>query len=194
MIEEYKALLKSRLSDYRYTHSVCVAQSAVELAEKYGADKEKALVAGLLHDITKEADWQEHFALFKESGMKLSELECRNPKLWHAMSGSAYLKVKLGITDTEVLGAVRYHTTARADMTLLDKVIYIADFISADRVYDDVEIVRALAKKDLNETMLYTQSYSINELLQKHSPIHPDSVAAYNNLIMQGIKYNGGEI
>ncbi len=194
MIEEYKVLLKSRLSDYRYTHSVCVAQSAVELAEKYGADKEKALVAGLLHDITKEADREEHFELFNLCEMNLSELECCNPKLWHAMSGSAYLKVKLGITDTEILDAVRYHTTARADMTLLDKVIYIADFISADRVYDDVEIVRALAKKDLDETMLYTQSYSINELLQKHSPIHPDSVAAYNNLIMQGIKYNGGEM
>ena len=193
MIEEYKALLKSRLSDYRYNHSVCVAESAVELAEKYGADKEKALVAGLLHDITKEADRNEHFALFEESKMELSELECRNPKLWHAMSGAAYLKVKLGITDTEILDAVRYHTTARADMTLLDKVIYIADFISADRVYDDVEIVRNLAKKDLDETMMYTQSYSINELLQKHSPIHPDSVACYNNLIMCGIKYNGGE-
>lgn len=194
MIEEYKALLKSRLSDYRCNHSLCVARSAVELAEKYGADKEKALVAGLLHDITKEADRQEHFALFEAAGMSLSELERRNPKLWHAMSGAAYLKVKLGITDTEILDAVRYHTTARADMTLLDKVIYIADFISTDRVYDDVEIVRALAKKDLDVTMMYTQSYSINELLQKHTTIHPDSVAAYNNLVMQGIKYNGGEI
>ena len=194
MIEQYKALLKSRLSDYRYTHSVCVAQSAVELAEKYGADKEKALIAGLLHDITKEAEREEHFELFKAAEMSLSELERRNPKLWHAMSGAAYLKVKLGITDTEILDSVRYHTTARAGMTLLDKVIYIADFISADRVYDDVEVVRSLAKKDLDETMLYTQTYSINELLHKHSPIHPDSVAAYNNLIMNGIKYNGGEM
>lgn len=188
MIEEYKKLLKSRLSDYRYNHSLCVAESAVELAQKYGADPERALVAGLLHDITKEADRQEHFALFKECEMNLSELERRNPKLWHAMSGAAYLKIILGINDDEILSAVRYHTTARANMTLLEKIIYIADFISADRVYDDVDVVRKLAKKDLDETMMYTQRYSINELLQKHSPIHPDSVACYNNLILHGIK------
>ena len=184
MIEEYKALLKSRLSDYRYNHSLCVAQSAVELAKKYGADPAKALVAGLLHDVTKEADRAEHFALFEESGMTLSELECRNPKLWHAMSGAAYMRVKLNIDDEEILSAVRYHTTARAGMTLLEKIIYIADFISADRVYDDVDIVRELAQKSLEETMEYTQVYSINDLLKKHSPIHPDSVACYNDIIM----------
>lgn len=188
MTDEYKALLRSRLSDYRYNHSLCVADSAVELAKKYGADPEKALVAGLLHDITKEADRQEHFALFEEAGMNLTELERRNPKLWHAMSGAAYMKLKLGITDWEVLGAVRYHTTARANMTLLERVIYIADFISADRVYEDVGVVRELARKDLDQTMMYTQKYSINELLQKGSPIHPDSVACYNNLILCGIK------
>ncbi len=187
MIEEYKNLLKSRLSEYRYHHSLCVAESAVELAQKYGADPDKALVAGLLHDITKEAERAEHFALFEESGMELSELEIRNPKLWHAMSGAAYLKLKLNIADDEILDAVRYHTTARGNMTLLDKIIYIADFISADRVYDDVEVVRELAKKGLDETMMYTQRYSINELLQKGSTIHPDSVACYNGLLC-GIK------
>ncbi len=183
MIEEYKSLLRSRLSDYRYNHSLCVAQSAVELAKKYGADPAKALVAGLLHDITKEADRAEHFALFEESGMELSELERCNPKLWHAMSGAAYMKQKLNIDDKEILDAVRYHTTARANMTLLEKVIYIADFISADRVYDDVDVVRELAQKSLDETMRYTQVYSINDLMKKQSPIHPDSVACYNELV-----------
>ncbi len=185
-IEEYKALLSQRLSPYRYNHSLCVAESAVELAKKYGADEEKALIAGLLHDITKEADMQEHFSLFKTGKAQLSDLERRSPKLWHAMSGAVYLEYELGITDSDILTAVRYHTTARANMSLLEKVIYIADFISADRVYDDVEVVRELAKKDLDETMRYTQHYSINELLQKGSPIHPDSVACYNSLILNG--------
>lgn len=183
MIEEYKALLRSRLSDYRYNHSLCVAQSAVELAQKYGADPAKALVAGLLHDVTKEAEKAEHFALFKESGMALTELERCNPKLWHAMSGAAYIRLRLNIDDEEILSAVRYHTTARAGMTLLEKIIYIADFISADRVYDDVEVVRELAQKSLEETMLYTQIYSINELIKKKSPVHPDSVACYNDIV-----------
>ena len=94
MIESYKELLRSRLSDYRYHHSLCVADSAVELAERYGADKEKALVAGLLHDITKEADVSEHFELFAEGGVIPTELERVNRKLWHAMSGAEYIKLK----------------------------------------------------------------------------------------------------
>lgn len=184
--EEYKSLLSERLSPYRYTHSLCVAQSAVELAEKYGADKDKALIAGLLHDITKEAKTDEHFALFEQSGMRLTALETVNHKLWHAMSGAAYLELKLNITDKDILDAVRYHTTARAGMSLLEKVIYIADFISADRVYDDVDVVRELAEKSLDETMRYTQRYSINELLRKGACIHPDSVACYNELLLEG--------
>ncbi len=181
---EYKALLQSRLSPYRYNHSLCVAESAVDLALKYGADPEKAYLAGLLHDITKEANSAEHFDLFERAGVKLSDLEKRSPKLWHAMSACAYLKLNLGIADEDILSAVYYHTTARADMSMLEKVIYIADFISADRDYDDVEIVRTLAKKDLEETMLYTGRYTINELLQKGAAIHPDTVACYNELLL----------
>lgn len=184
--EDYIELLRQRLSAYRFNHSLCVAKSAVALAEKYSADPEKALVAGLLHDITKEAERKEHFELFSQAGINLTELEKANPKLWHAISGSVYIRLKLGIEDEEILDAVRYHTTARADMTLLDKVIYIADFISEDRVYDDVETVRELAKQSLNKTMRYTQHYSINELLKKGACIHPDSVACYNQLIIKG--------
>lgn len=183
-IDSYKDLLRSRLSDYRYNHSLCVADSAVELAERYGADKEKALVAGLLHDITKEASSDEHFELFARGQVVLTALESVNRKLWHAMSGAEYIRLKLNITDGEILDAVRYHTTARAGMSLLEKVIYIADFISADRVYDDVDVVRELALKSLDETMLYTQRYSINELLQKCACIHPDSVACYNEILL----------
>lgn len=184
LIEEYKELLKSRLSEYRYHHSLCVADSAVELAERFGADCDKAFIAGLLHDITKEADREEHFELFKLAELELTALETVNHKLWHAMSGAVYIKEKLNITDGEILDAVRYHTTARAGMSLLEKVIYIADFISADRVYDDVDVVRELAEKSIEETMLYTQRYSINELVFKGACIHPDSVACYNEILL----------
>ncbi|MBQ5823207.1 MAG: bis(5'-nucleosyl)-tetraphosphatase (symmetrical) YqeK [Clostridia bacterium] len=183
-IDEYKELLRSRLSDYRYHHSLCVADSAVELAERYGADKDKAFVAGLLHDITKEATADEHAELFSLGGVQLSELERVNRKLWHAMSGAVYIKEKLNITDCEILDAVRYHTTARAGMSLLEKVIYIADFISADRDYNDVDVVRELAEKSIEETMLYTQRYSINELVFKGACVHPDSVACYNEILL----------
>jgi len=184
VVRTYKEILQSRLSDYRYRHSLCVATSAVELAERYGADVEKAFLAGLLHDITKEADQAEHFALFSIGSITLTQAEERNPKLWHAMSAPIFLKEKLNITDDEILTAVRYHTTARANMTLLEKVIYIADFISADREYDDVDVVRDLAKKGIGETMLYTLNYSIRELLERGCAIHPDSIACYNETVL----------
>lgn len=188
MIEEYKSLLKSRLSEYRLHHSLCVAESAAALAKKYGADAEKAYLAGLLHDITKEADKEEHFELFRGGNVALTKLEAVNPKLWHQISGAEYLKQKLNITDTEILNAIRYHTTARANMSELEKVLYIADFISADRDYDDVETVREYAERDSEQTMLYTQIYSINELVAAHRCVHPDSIACYNQLILKGIK------
>lgn len=184
--DDYIELLKQRLSPYRFNHSLCVAKSAVALAEKYGADTEKALIAGLLHDITKEAGREEHFSLFCEGKVNLTELERVNPKLWHAISGAVYIKLRLGIEDEEILDSVRYHTTARANMSLLDKVIYIADFISDDRDYDDVDVVRKLAEESLVKTMKYTQHYSINELLSKGACIHPDSVACYNQLVIKG--------
>ena len=189
MIEAYKSLLQSRLSDYRCKHSFCVAESAAALAEQYGADVEKAYLAGLLHDITKEADQAEQFELFRLGGVELSEAERRNPKLWHAMSAPIFLKEKLDITDEEILTAIRYHTTARAGMSLMEKILYIADFISADRVYPDVDTVRELAKQGLDETMLYTLDYTIRDLLKKRRAIHPDSVACYNELILnKGMK------
>ena len=191
VFEEYKSLLSQRLSAYRFNHSLCVAESALALAEKYGADREKAFVAGLLHDITKEARTDEHFALFEQGGVRLTELERINHKLWHAMSGAVYIKTKLNITDEEIITAVRYHTTARAGMSLLEKIIYVADFISADRDYSDVETVRELAEKSLEETMLYTQSFSISHLIKKGACIHPDSVASYNELMLSKFSLEG---
>ena len=137
--DEYKDLLKERLTEKRFHHSLCVADEAKRLAKKYGADTEKAYLAGLLHDITKNSNIQEHFNIFKNFGIALNEIELPAEKLWHAISGSAYVKYILKINDEEIFDAIRYHTTAKADMSLLSKVIYLADFTSADRDYEDVD-------------------------------------------------------
>ena len=120
----------------------------------------------------------------EKGGIILNPAEKNNPALWHAIAGECYLRCEMGITDPEILGSVRYHTTGKAGMSLMEKIIYIADFISADRVYDDVDVVRELALKSIEETMLYTQRSSINELLQKGACIHPDSVECYNELLL----------
>ena len=97
--EALKSILKSRLNEKRYYHSLCVAKEAERLAEKYGGDAEKACLAGLLHDITKNAQDEEHLKIFREFGIILSDVEKNAKKLWHAMSGAEYVKHVLGISD-----------------------------------------------------------------------------------------------
>ena len=178
--EALKDLLKSRLNVKRYYHSLCVMDEAMVLAEQLGADKEKAKLAGLLHDITKNTPDEEQLALLDKYGVLLTDTERITQKLHHAMSGACFVEHELNITDSDIINAIRYHTTAKADMSPLEKVIYMADFISADRDYDGVNDLRELAHRDFDEAMLVAIAFTINELLEKRSPIHPDTLAAWN--------------
>lgn len=184
-IEEYKAILSEKLTAKRYFHSLCVADESQRLAEKYGADSKKAYLAGLLHDITKNLPEKEHLKIFQDFGIMLTDIEKNAFKLWHAISGTAYLENILDIKDTEILSAIRYHTTAKEDMNLLEKVLYIADFTSKDRDYDDVDVMRKLSDESLESAMIYALKYTINELLDKNAAIHPDTVNAYNQLMQR---------
>ena len=178
--DKYVTILKSRLNEKRFHHSLCVADEAKRLAQKYGGDVDKCYLAGLLHDVTKNAPDEEHLQLFKTFGIMLSVVEKNAIKLWHAMSGEVYLKNILGISDEEILDAVRYHTTAKAEMSLTAKILYLADFTSSDRDYDDVDVMRRLVDKSLEEALLYALKYSICDLVNMSKPIHPDTVEAYN--------------
>ena len=183
-LSEYRKILYPKLDGYRINHSECVSECAAALAERYGADTEKARLAGLLHDVMKNASADEHFAVLEKSGECFSKLELTNPKVWHQITGAAFLKSE-GITDDEeILGAVRWHTTGRADMTLLEKVVYIADFISADRSYPDVGVVRKLAQTSLEEAILYTARYTVEKLVSADLPVHPATVDCYNDMIL----------
>lgn len=183
---EYKELLKNRLTPKRYNHSLCVADEAVRLAEKYGGDVEKAYLAGLLHDITKNATPQEHLHIFEEFGIMLNSVEKNAEKLWHAISGSAFIEHKLNICDSEIITAVRFHTTARKGMTLLEKLLYLADFTSADRDYDDVDIMRQKVGISIQSALEYALSYTINDLVSQNKPLHIDTVEAYNEITLKG--------
>lgn len=182
---DYKALLKERLVEKRYYHSLAVADEAYRLAEKYGADCQKAYLAGLLHDITKNSTKEEHLNIFNTFGIIPNDIEKSSEKLWHAVSGAAYIKHILQIDDEEIYDAVRYHTTAKADMSLLSRIIYLADFTSADRDYDDVDVMRRLVDTSLEEAYFYALRYTVNELAGKGCAIHPDTVAAYNQTALR---------
>ena len=178
--KEYDELLKTKLDDYRYIHSLGVAKSARHLAELYGADPEKAYFAGLLHDVMKNAAPEEQLQIIEKADIMLSPSERLNRKLWHAIAGAAFLKLELHITDEDIIGAVRWHTTGKANMTQLEKIVYLADFISEDRKYPDVDKVRELSEQSIESAMLYTQRYCISKLLADGMIIDPSSVDCYN--------------
>lgn len=183
--EALKVILQKRLNEKRYYHSLCVADEAKRLAEKYGGDREKAYLAGLLHDITKNAPDEEHLQIFKEFGIILSDVEQNAKKLWHAMSGSLYVKNILGIDDPQIIDAIRYHTTAKADMSLLAEILYLADFTSRDRDYEDVDVIREYVDESLEKAFVYALEYSIVDLVNQGRAVHPDTVAAYNQAVLK---------
>lgn len=181
--EKYKELLRNLLDDYRYNHSLAVADEARRLAVKYGADEDKAYLAGLLHDVTKNYSKEEHLQIFSRFDIILSDVEKNAQKLWHAISGSVYVREILGITDEEIINSIRYHTTGKREMSILELLIFVADFTSADRNYPDVDVMRGLADKSLYDAAIYALNYTINDLKNKGATVHPDTLSAYEYLI-----------
>jgi predicted HD superfamily hydrolase involved in NAD metabolism len=182
--KEYREIIRPFLTEKRYTHSLCVSEAAVTLSKKYGGDERKAETAGILHDIMKDLPQDEQLKMMEQFGIILTNVERSAPKLWHAMLGAVYIKSELHLDDAEILDAVRYHTTGRENMTLLDKIIFIADFISADRDYEGVENLRRAAEVSLEEAMIAGITFTIQDLASGCKPIHPDTVAAYNQTVL----------
>ena len=178
--QEYVKLIKETLSPYRFHHSMCVAEKARELAKKHGEDEEKAYVAGILHDITKEMPNDEQIKLIEENGHELAWYEKENHRIFHQMSGAAYVKNVLNITDEDIIGGIRYHTTGRENMTRFEMIIYLADFTSADRSYPDVDIMREKTDKNLLDGMLYSLKYTISDVVSHERVLHPDTLSCYN--------------
>lgn len=181
--DELINIIKERLSEKRFRHSLNVADCARTLAKKYGADEEKAYTAGILHDIMKEETIDIQREYMAKNGESIRETEFPNPLVYHQVSGAAYCRLALGIDDQDILSAIRYHTTGRRGMVLLEKVVYTADFISADRCYPDVDIMRTKAEESLDEAMLYSLKYTISDLSKRGKAIHIDTVECYNDIL-----------
>lgn len=176
--------IRSHLGDYRYVHSLNVAASAKTLAEKYGGNPDICYVAGLLHDVLKEQPRDEAEAFFKDNGVELSPVEANAQKLWHAMAGAVYIKKNYPELPAEIADAVRYHTTGKANMTLTEKILFTADFISADRDYPGADDMRRRAEVSLECAMTEGLRFTVAELSEKCVPIHPDTVDAYNYILL----------
>ncbi len=189
--DRFDKVLKARMSEKRYIHSFNVAVEAQRLAAKYGADPEKARLAGMLHDITKETPGSEQLKIIMNSGIVMNDVESPSPKLWHAIAGAAFVRDVIGIEDDDVINSIRYHTSGRANMSLLEKCIFIADFTGAERDYDGVEEMRALSNKSLEDAMAFGLSFSLSDLAKRRLAIDPNSLACYNEVVLKTSKsYN----
>ncbi len=182
---DYSEIIKPLMGEKRYTHSVNVSKEAVALAQKYGADEEKAYTAGILHDITKEFDRDRQLQIMQNSGIILDNIQLKAPKLWHGISGSAYIQSELNILDEDIVNAIRFHTTGRADMSVLEKIIFVADFTSAERTYPGVDVMREKADSSLEEAMIYGFQFTLKDLSSRELAIHPDEINCYNQLVLE---------
>ena len=153
--KELKEIVKSKMSLKRFTHTLGVVEMSEKLAKIYNADIEKCKVAALLHDICKEMDMEYIKNICKNKFInELSEEDLENNEILHGFAGSYYVKTELGINDKEILNAIKYHTVGAKNMTLVEKIVYIADAIEYGRNYPSVVEIREETFKNLDKGIL----------------------------------------
>ncbi len=179
-IEKLEQIIKLHLSDKRFNHVKNVAEEAVRLAAKYGVDVEKARIAGLLHDITKEFEKEEHLYLFNQAMLKLDPIEAKMEKVWYPISGAIYAEKVLDIKDQDILNAIRYHLTGRIGMSKLEKIIFVADYTSCERNFDGVDKIRYEVDRSLERGVVEEMKFTLPKLISLESPICEDGWKAYN--------------
>ena len=179
--EKLRPTALSFLKHARIPHVLGTEQEAVHLALRYGADVDRARTAALLHDCTKRLEMDEQLALCAQYGIELDELEQQALKLLHAKTGAAVARDRFGVDD-EIYSAIFWHTTGHADMTLLEKVIYLADYIEPTRSFPGVDALRAACYEDLDKGLLMGLEMTVEEMKERGNPVHSATLAAIKYL------------
>lgn len=180
-LEDLRCVALSMLDPRRIPHVLGTEETAAALALRWGADEESARRAALLHDCTKKFDKELQLALCRQYGIEPDAAERREGKLLHAITGAAVAYADFGVSG-EVRDAIRWHTTGKADMTLLEKIIYLADYIEPTRDFCDLTELRRLAFEDLDGALLLGFTMAVEDLAKKGMPVHPNSVLARDYL------------
>lgn len=190
-MERSKALqiVKEQLTDKRYEHTIGVMETAIQLANKYGANPKKAEIAAIFHDYAKFRSRDEMEIIIKQQKMPEDLLHFHS-ELWHAPVGAYLVRVEAGILDGDILQAIRYHTTGNKHMNTLDKIIFLADYIEPGRKFPGVDEVRKVAFENLDSAVIMALKNTIKFLLDKSELIYPDTLETYNTLV----KSKGGII
>lgn len=173
--------LEQDLNYKRFIHTLAVAGTAASLAMCYGADVEKAEIAGLLHDCAKCLDVKKMQRLCEKAGLEVSAFEKSSGSLLHSKAGSVLAAEKFGADDEDMLNAIRYHTTGRPGMSLLEKIIFVADFIEPGRnVAPNLPLIRRMAFSDIDEAMLKILYDTLVYLNSTGNPVDPMTQKTYD--------------
>lgn len=183
-LKQAKELVRGRLSDKRYEHTLNVKKMAVKLAKIYGEDEERAALAALLHDSAKEISKDEMREILRAYPQYAEGGEERPAPVWHGVCAAILARTQWGVTDEAVLSAIACHTAGKPGMTRLDKILYLADMTSAERDWPGVEKLRKLEKKDLDAAMLAALKQTNDFVLSQGKPLDPMSKAAYEDILI----------
>ena len=184
--EAILAEVEKQMKPSRFQHVLRVEACSIQLAEKYGAAVEACSLAALLHDFSKEHDPESMKAIVLSEGMD-SEMTGYGSEIMHGPVGAYYAKTLFGITDEAILGAIRQHTIGGETMTLIGKVLFIADYIESGRAFKGVDEARRLAEDSLDETAYFKIEKTIIHLVKKELPIYPGTIHVYNSWIQRKV-------
>lgn len=178
--------ISANMSEKRFRHVQNVAKSALKLAERWGySEPRKAELAGLLHDYAKEETDATFIQLIGKYQLDPDLLNWNN-NVWHGLVGIYKIQEDLGLTDPEIIRAIEIHTVGSAAMTLLDKILYVADYVEEGRTFEGVDAARHLAyEQDLDAAVAYETVHTVAFLTRKHVRIYPQTILTYNAYVDQ---------
>ena len=185
--DELRPIALSYLKPKRMPHVLGTEQEAVRLVRRYGGDETQARIAALLHDCTKKLDMAQQLALCERYGIMLDELEQKALKLLHSKTGAAIARDVFGVEDA-VYDAILYHTTGKPDMTRLEKIIYLADYIEPTRDFPGVDELRKTVYEDMDKGLLMGLTMTIQEMEEMGNPVHHLTRDARDYLLKRGIR------
>lgn len=179
--------LKDTLDNKRYEHTLGVSYTAACLAMRYECNIQDAILAGLLHDCAKGLSDKKKLSICEKNDISFSKAEERNPSLLHAKVGAYIASTKYGVDNEEILNAIRFHTTGRPSMTLLEKIIYIADYMEPNRKQaPNLDTVRTLAFQDIDKALVKILSDTLKYLAEcneETDPLTSETYEYYNHLV-----------
>lgn len=188
--ENIKNEIKLTLSEKRFEHSLRVEAEAVKLADTFGSDVEKAKVAAIAHDFAKSYSDNELIKASQKYGMNIDEIQYNFPQLLHGPVAAHICSEKFGINDMDILNAISNHTTGRKGMSLLEKIIYLADIIEPGRYFPGIDDIRKIALNDIDNALLLACNSTLVYIINENYLIHPLTIELRNSILLKGGKAN----